>query len=69
LAGITVDVIENLEQGGFCGMEFAVGRLEYVEVVRFVDLRQEPGEEESLKDFGQSVEVGDWTVVGRVVGV
>jgi hypothetical protein len=51
LAGVTVDIIENLKQSSFCGVEFPVSGLEDVEVAGFVDLRQEAGEEDSLKDF------------------
>jgi hypothetical protein len=38
LASVAVDIIENLEQGSFCGMKFSVGRLEDVEVAGFVYL-------------------------------
>jgi hypothetical protein len=36
LAGVAVDIVENLEQGSFCEMKFHVDRLEDVEVAGFV---------------------------------
>ena len=46
---------------------FTVGWLEHVEVTGAIDLGLETSQEDPFEDFGERIEVGYWTVVGRII--
>ena len=63
------DVIKSEQWGSFCWVALTVCRLVWVEHGRRCDEWPETKQEEAFDDFGNVIEIWNWTVVGRICWV